>query len=346
MLLTARRTAAAGGGAIAGWLCPGAALAQSPLWLFESAGSPGRDLADILWGLLVLAIAVLAIITALVAIALARVRFGVDLRHDKHTVRRPHDRVALRWIYLGLAATTAALIGFVFWTVETLAAVQAPHGEPAVTVDVTGHQFWWELRYAGEDIGDSFVTANEIHVPVGEPVLFRLRSEDVIHTFWVPALGGKTDLIPGQLNEAWLQAEEPGTYLGQCTEYCGLQHAHMKFLVVAEPPEDFERWLAAQRQPARPPDSDLAREGQGVFREHCGKCHTIRGVTVSEEVGPDLTHLMLRRTIAAGMLPNTPGNIAGWISNPQALKPGTTMPTITLEPNDLLALKSYLGTLE
>jgi cytochrome c oxidase subunit 2 len=192
------------------------------------------------------------------------------------------------------------------------------------------------------------VAANEIHVPAGRPVQVNVTSEDVIHSFWVPQLMGKLDMIPGKTNTTWLQADQPGAYRGECAEYCGVQHAHMAFLVVAEPPEQFAAWLEGQRQPAAEPTEPLAREGAQAFaREGCISCHEIRygASPVGGKAGPDLTHLASRRTIGAGLLANNPGNLAGWIANPQALKPGNKMPRLNLDAESLQALVAYLESL-
>jgi cytochrome c oxidase subunit 2 len=189
-------------------------------------------------------------------------------------------------------------------------------------------------------------TANEIHVPVGRPVVLELRSTDVIHSFWPPNLSAKRDLIPGHENSLWLQADAPGEYRGQCAEFCGHQHAKMAFLVVAEPPDSFAGWLARQRDTAATPADSLTRRGQEVFLgSACPMCHAIGGTPAGSRVGPDLTHLGSRRTLAAGTLPNTRGNLAGWIVNPQAIKPGAKMPPNALSPDDLQALLAYLETL-
>jgi cytochrome c oxidase subunit 2 len=168
----------------------------------------------------------------------------------------------------------------------------------------------------------------------------------VIHSFWVPSLQGKLDLVPGQVNTTWIQADSAGVYRGQCAEYCGLQHARMQFRVVALPPSDFEAWVDAQQSPAVQPGDSASQAGQRVFMTSgCSFCHAIRGTPARATAGPDLTHLASRRTLAAGTLPNTKGHLAGWIGNPQAIKPGNLMPQIPLSPAELRALLAYLGTL-
>jgi cytochrome c oxidase subunit 2 len=189
-------------------------------------------------------------------------------------------------------------------------------------------------------------TANEIHIPVGRPVRFEVVAGDVIHSFWIPELAGKTDLIPGQRNVMWLEADHPGVYRGQCAEYCGMQHSKMAMSVVADPPAAFGAWLARQRLPAASPSDPDMVAGEAVFTTSaCALCHTIRGTPARGRVGPDLTHLASRRMIAAGTLPNTRGYLAGWIANPQALKPGNVMPAVPLRPTELQVLITYLQSL-
>jgi cytochrome c oxidase subunit 2 len=250
----------------------------------------------------------------------------------------------LTWIYVGLALTLIALTVSLVWTMAVLAAINAPATTPRLTLEVTGRQWWWEVRYLGPG-GRTFSTANEIHIPVGEPVLVKLRAADVIHSFWVPALSGKTDTIPGRLNATWLQANRPGVYLGQCTEYCGLQHAHMALRVIAEPRAAFETWRSAQQQNATEPVTPTAVAGRDLVIARCGACHTVRGTAAGGEMGPDLTHLMSRGMIAAGAAPNTPGALTGWIADPQAIKPGARMPPTWLSGPQLAEARAYLETL-
>ncbi|WP_166825797.1 cytochrome c oxidase subunit II [Thalassoroseus pseudoceratinae] len=225
----------------------------------------------------------------------------------------------------------------------------------SLTIEVTGKRWWWSVAYLNESGDRLFETANEIHIPVGVPVRLRLRSDNVIHSFWVPSLGGKEDLVPGRTNYLWLEAGQPGVYRGQCAEFCGLQHAKMAFDVVAETLEDFTDWVAVQEASAREPQTDIARRGRAVFRgSACANCHTIRGVSsvahVSSQslraVGPDLTHLASRRSLAAGTLPNRRGHLGGWIADPQSIKPGNLMPSVPLAAEDFHALMHYLETLE
>lgn len=221
------------------------------MYYLKAFGSPGHEIREILLALTWLSLAVVAIITALVVIGIIRRRKRSADADVWSVMNGGGDKIALRWIYGGLAVTVVILLVFVTWTLKTMVAIESPDEAPAATIEVTGHQWWWEVAYKSADGETLFETANEIRVPVGRPVRFVLASDDVIHSFWVPLLGGKTDLIPGQRNVAWLRADSPGVYRGQCVEYCGLQHAHMAFDLIAVPPEVFDAWMAQQAEPAR-----------------------------------------------------------------------------------------------
>jgi cytochrome c oxidase subunit 2 len=214
-----------------------------------------------------------------------------------------------------------------------------------LVIEVSARQFWWELRYRQGDTGQAVTTANELHVPVGRTVEIRLHSTDVIHSFWVPALQGKLDAVPGKTNVTWIRAERAGSFPGQCAEYCGMQHALMRLLVVAQPGAEFGRWLQDQARPA-PPADERTRRGADVFLVHCARCHAVRGTPAFFGLGgPDLTHVASRRTLAAGTFPNVQGTLAGWIADPQTLKPGNRMPRIPLPPDEFHAVLEYVGSL-
>jgi cytochrome c oxidase subunit 2 len=216
-----------------------------------------------------------------------------------------------------------------------------------INIKLTGNQWWWNVEYESTIASQRVRTANEIHIPTGRPVLLKLRSSDVIHSFWVPNLAGKKDLIPGHETELWIQADRPGVYRGQCAEFCGPQHAHMALVVVAEPADQYAAWLDAQRRPAAEPEDEIAKRGRDVFLSGpCVMCHSIRGTGAGGRTAPDLTHLGSRLTLAAGTVPNTPGHLAGWITDAQGIKPGTRMPTIGIGGEDLQALLKYLQTLK
>jgi cytochrome c oxidase subunit 2 len=293
---------------------------------------------------------VVAIIGALVLAGslLRGRRAGARPVLDAVPLERPSS--GLSFIYVGIAITTAILIGMAIWNYVVLAAVALPPRNAAAMLKVTGHQWWWEVAYSNQGKLQGFTTANEIHIPVGKPVRIELTTSDVIHSFWVPALTGKTDTIPGQRNLSWMQADRAGVYRGQCTEYCGQQHAKMGFVVVAEPADTFQSWWAHQLEGPQTPTSEAgmrsAEAGQAVFMQHCAVCHTVRGTPAQGKVGPDLSHLMQRRSIAAATLPNSIGALSGWISDPQHIKPGNFMPTLDLSASDLNSLRHFLQTLQ
>jgi cytochrome c oxidase subunit 2 len=257
------------------------------------------------------------------------------------------DKPLAAAVSFGVALTVVILFGLLGATMWTHRAVLALGAESAVTVNVTGHQFWWEFEYDEAVPSQRVTTANELHIPVGRPVVLKVTSRDVIHSFWVPNLHGKRDLVPGITSAIWLQADRPGVYRGQCAEFCGKQHAHMAFEVVAEPDAQFERWLDAQRQLANPPQSAAATHGRDVFlTTQCVLCHTVRGTPAAGKVGPDLTHVGARGKIASGTLQTKPDDVAAWIRDPQHIKPGSQMPPTRLTDGDVQALSEYLVSLK
>lgn len=311
-----------------------------PLNYLTSHGPRADPVTPLTWFLLLLSVVVILIFAVAVLWgALARRREATPDAFSTDAVLP--EGGGLKWFWIGMPLTVVALVVSLFWTMGVLAAVDHPSRRPALTLEVTGRQWWWQVRYEGGP-GERFTTANEIHIPVGQPVLVKLRGGDVIHSFWVPALSGKTDTIPGRDNVMWLQADAPGLYRGQCTEYCGLQHANMGVFVYADPPAEFARWRAAQAQPAGPPGA-LA-QGEAVFVDHCGMCHAIAGTPAHGDQGPDLTHVASRSTLAAGVLTNTVNNLSGWISDPKAQKPGELMPLTHLSGPQLQAVVAYLET--
>jgi len=217
----------------------------------------------------------------------------------------------------------------------------------ALTIKVVGRMWWWEVHYLHADGSIVATTANEMYVPVGQPVKLLLTSREVIHSFWVPQLHGKTDMLPGRINTTWFTAAEPGVFRGQCAEFCGTQHALMLFTVRSVPPDEFQTWLATQQQDARLPANERQRRGQRVFLQSgCEQCHRIGGSSARGTIGPDLTHFGSRTTLAAGVRPNNAGHLAGWIADPQKIKPGNKMPATLLTPQQLLDLVAYLQSLQ
>jgi len=253
------------------------------------------------------------------------------------------NQVELAWTVIPVLIVVTLFMA----TARVIASVQKKQRpENAIEVVAIGHQFWWEYRYPQQ----GFVTANELHVPLGEPghstpTRITLLSADTNHSFWVPQLAGKTDLIPNRQNSMWIEPHEAGIYVGQCAQYCGTQHAKMLLRVVVEPRADFERWIAGQRLPAR--QSDAAAPGRRIFESTaCVNCHTVSGTRAQGTFGPDLTHLMSRETIAAGAATLTPDNLRRWVMNPDTFKPGSKMPAMQLKPDELDAVTAYLLTLE
>jgi cytochrome c oxidase subunit 2 len=228
----------------------------------------------------------------------------------------------------------------------TTRALNAETTDPLV-IRVRGSQWWWDVTYLDAQPRRTLISANEIHIPVGRPVRVELAATDVIHSFWVPSLAGKQDLIPGRNNALTFTARHAGVYRGQCAEFCGLQHAHMALFVVASDPAGFATWREAQLQPAREPADAEQERGRVVFvAKACSACHTIRGTLAAGTLGPDLTHVASRRTIAAGIFETTRGTLAAWIADPQTIKPGNNMPMVPLTADELRAVSAYLANLK
>jgi cytochrome c oxidase subunit II len=318
---------------------------MTPLGYLDAAGQRAHIILPLTWLTIAISILVCVVIAVLLWLGVRRSRASGGAAETRATAVL-RGRSGVRWITTGIAISSIPLLITLVWTMVALAGASGPPADPAVTLDVTAHQWWWEVRYDAAQPDQSFTTANEIHIPVGRRVLVRLHGGDVIHSFWVPKLTGKTDTIPGQTNMSWLEADRPGRYRGQCTEYCGWQHAHMALEVVAEPPANFERWRAHQLEPAPAPSTPEQIRGLALVEYRCGACHRVGGTSAGAIAGPDLTHVMSRGTIAAGTLPTGPGTLAEWIEAPQALKPGNLMPNQGLSPQQLTDALAYLETLK
>lgn len=258
------------------------------------------------------------------------------------------DRRALRTLRVLALGLPALLIAFSFFYALVIhRRLALGDREGAMTIEVVGRQWWWEVNYLDATGERIFSTANEIHIPAGVPVRFRLGAGDVIHSFWVPRLGGKVDMIPGRTTWLTLQADAQGTYRGQCAEYCDGPHAHMSFLVFARPEAEFRAWMSGQSAPAAPPADPLAAAGEEVFlRSACVTCHAVRGTPARGELGPDLTHLASRVTLLGAMVPNSRGFLGGLIGNPRKVKPDIHMPPVPLSSEEMLALLHYLESLD
>lgn len=299
---------------------------------FRPVTEEGKEVA----GLFTLVMILSVLVFLLVAVVLILILYRFRERQAGEPSRRSGDRrLEIAW-----TATPAVLLTVVFvLMLRTMDAVDGGADEAEMTVEVIGHQWWWEYRYP--DLG--VVTANELHLPVGVPVRLELASDDVIHSFWVPRIGWKMDLMPNDTNVMTVTLDETGVFDGACAEYCGTQHAWMRVRLVAQPQSDFDAWVAAQRQPASVPAGELERLGEDIFFSNtCVNCHTIRGTTADAAVGPDLTHFGSRETIGAGVVENTSEHLAAWVADPASIKPGVLMPGYRLTEEETTALVAYL----
>jgi cytochrome c oxidase subunit 2 len=320
------------------------AIVQQPHTMLSPA-SPQARLVDRLGDSMFVTAGVVFLLVVLALLWAAFRRRGSPTDPAVDTAQR--DRPMRTAVLLATGVTVAILFVFLIFDVSVGRTITSNPGKDALQIRVTGHQWWWEVQYRDSLPQNWVTTANEIHIPVGRPVVFELRSTDVIHSFWPPNLSPKRDQIPGDENSLWFQADSAGIYRGLCAEFCGHQHAKMGFLLIAEPPGEFAGWLARQRDTASTPTDSLALRGKDVFfASPCVMCHAISGTPAGSRIGPDLTHLASRRTLAAGTLPNTRANLMGWIVDPQAIKPGTKMPPNQLSGPDLVALVAYLETLK
>lgn len=309
----------------------------------DPAGPQAGSIEGLWWLMFWVCAAVFVAVMAALAVAIVR----KPRTEPSHALAPEEHRRMTRWVGGAVAVTVLLLFVLLVASVGTGRAVASLSAPRAPIVKVTGHQWWWQVEYESAVASRRVTTANEIHIPVGEPVLFRLAATDVIHSFWVPNLHGKRDLIPGHDNQIWLQADRPGVYRGFCAEFCGVQHAHMGLLVIAELREKYEAWYESQLQPAANPVTRQQQRGRQLVETlPCALCHNVQGTQASGKVGPDLTHLASRRTLAAGTLPNNRGNLAGWILDPQTLKPGNHMPANGMASEDLQALLAYLEMLK
>ncbi|AUX78612.1 cytochrome c oxidase subunit II [Sinorhizobium fredii] len=307
--------------------------------VLDPEGPRADLLANLFWVFTAIVAAVWLMTMAVLVLALLRRRAA---RADPLVLEPEAERSMARAVGAAAALTAAIVVALTLVSYGAQRALFDSH-EAELTLLVKGHQWWWEVTYEDAQPSRSFTTANEIHVPVGEPVLLKLRSSDVIHSFWVPSLAGKMDLIPGRENLLIIEATREGVYRGQCAEFCGWQHAHMAMTVVAHSAEDFERWRESQISAAKPPDNPVRKRGMEIFLTRpCVMCHQIRGTPAAGRVAPDLTHFGSRLHLAAGTLANNRGNLAAWIIDPQGIKPGAHMPLVKLGAEEIEPLVSYL----
>ncbi len=315
-------------------------------------GGPGADrIADLWWFFFWLLTTIFIIVLALTLWTLTRPHRGIE-QEPLEVTHLPSEQTESKLTRVVAGATIVTVVILFILLVNSVLTGKAVadlgnSGTKPMVIELTGNQWWWQVQYDNPDPSRVVLTANEIHIPVGRPVEIMGRSNDVIHSFWVPNLQGKRDLIPSRVTTEWIEADHPGAFRGQCAEFCGLQHAHMSIWVIAEPEDKFDAWLNAQLQPAVAPADPVKQHGQQVFLNHeCIFCHAIRGTTAAGQEAPDLTHFGSRRGIAANTLPNTLGNLGGWIVDPQRVKPGNHMATVPVNPQDLQPLIEYLESLK
>ncbi len=301
-----------------------------------------RRIEELWWVTFVFSVIAVLVVTGFIIQAVRRGRAARD-NDDGEIDQRPVPWGPKFIVIAGLVVSGVVLAGTFAYSLRSLDALAGPPKETDLTIEVIGHNWWWEARYP-----NGAVTANEIHIPVGRTVEVKLTTADVIHSFWVPQLNVKQDQVPGmEENRIWLHADNPGRYRGQCAEFCGLQHARMVFYVEAQPAAAFGQWLTREAAPAAEPTSPAATAGRDIFlRSSCAGCHAVRGTTAVGNLGPDLTHMAARETIAAGTLPLTRETVTDFVRNAQEAKPGASMPPTEISPQDLSALVDYLMGLE
>jgi cytochrome c oxidase subunit 2 len=322
------------------------AFAQLPTNIFDPASTPAQSIFGLSMLVLAITLAIFLIVAGLLVYALIRYRHRPGDSDREPAQIYGSNQIELSWTVIPILIVVMLFLS----TTRVILGTQAiPKPEDAFNVTVIGHQFWWEYRYPGLGI----VTANELHIPISDPAhlnptYLTMSSADTDHSFWVPRLAGKMDVIPNRINTMWLDPQQPGLYLGQCAQYCGTQHAKMLLRVYAQTPADFAVWVGQQKKTAKQDftGNPAAAEGQTVFMHNaCINCHAITGTVATGRFGPDLTHLASRDTIASGAIKNTPGNLRQWIDDPNSMKPGCLMPAMHLNDHDLDAITAYLTQL-
>jgi cytochrome c oxidase subunit 2 len=331
-------------------LCASLALAEGPQStpsIFAPASTPSAEIQGLSMFVLEITGAIFLVVGGLLAYVVIRFR-ARDTDDDREPAQiYGSNQVELAWTVIPVLIVVVLFLT----TARMIFAIQdAPKPKSALDVTVVGHQFWWEYRYPAQNGGQSFIAANELHVPLSstqdpKPTYLKLLSADVDHSYWVPQLAGKIDLIPNHPNDLWIDPLHPGMYVGQCAQFCGVEHAKMLLRVYVDPPGQFAAWIKNQQQ-SGVQDSSVAA-GRRVFEtQACMNCHTIRGTAATGRFGPDLTHLMSRDTLASGVMPNTKDNLRQWIKNPDTFKPGSLMPAMQLSDDQLNQVTAYLETLK
>ena len=305
--------------------------------MFTSASQQATEINTLFFQFLILAGIIVLIVAGLVIASI--IRFRSNRRPDEPSQREGSTRAEFIWTMIPLLL----LVGFFVITVKGMKEINRPYEHLKPDIIIIAHQWWWDMRYPQYNV----ITANELHVPIDKNLLTQIESADVIHSWWVPDLGRKMDAIPGRLNYIWIDADKAGEYHGQCSEYCGVEHAWMRILVIAESPSDFDKWIHEQQQVPPVPTDSLAHQGY-VFFQHkpCGSCHTIAGTPADAHMAPDLTHVASRQTLLSGMVENTKENLTRWLENPQKVKKGANMPNFMLSKHEIQALVTYLEGLK
>src|ERR1700693_5834592 len=328
--------------AMSGWQCEPRGSSSPGTNIFAPASTPAKSIADLSVFVLVITGIIFVVVFALLVYSVVKFRGRAPDKGPEPAQVYGSTQIELAWTIIPILIVVVLFLA----TARVIHAIQdAPEPAGAVQVTAIGHQYWWEFRYPRLGI----VTANELHIPVSDrshpaPTFLQLLSADTDHSFWVPELGGKTDLIPNHPNRMWMDPQHTGVFLGQCAQYCGTQHAKMLLRVSVDGPEDFVAWVRAQQRPAV--EDAGATAGRRVFEGNaCMNCHAVAGTAADGRFGPDLTHLMSRATIAAGAAKNTQHNLRFWIQDPSAIKPGSLMPAMKLNDADLDAVVSYMETL-
>jgi cytochrome c oxidase subunit 2 len=307
-------------------------LLASAVPVLDPASKDAAAIRSLFGVVFLICLAILIVVVMLICASLFRSRISGEQTPQQDFGRH---RTEIAWT----VPPVLIVLTLSFLSAKLIISDVADAGAGDADIVVVGHQWWWEVRYPSSGA----VTANEIHIPIGRRLRVRVDSADVIHSFWVPQLGPKMDMIRGHPNFTWLGADRAGTYDGACSEFCGDQHAWMRFIVIAEPESQFNQWLEHQARPAENPTAESAQAGKNFFfAQTCANCHAIRGTTAARSAGPDLTHLASRRQLAAGLLDNTPQNLARWLKDPQQLKPGCQMPNFNLTDDQVTQLVAYL----
>ena len=306
--------------------------------MFVSSSKQADDINRLFFFFLILSAVILAIVGFMVIGGVVKYRAAKRLGEPVQITG--NKKLELVWTLIPLGIVVVLF----FASLHVMESINQPvaKGEKADIV-IIAHQWWWDFRYPKEKV----ITANELHIPVGKKLLMRIESADVIHSWWVPALGRKIDAIPGRSNFGWIDADSVGVYDGTCSEYCGTEHAWMRIKVVAETPADYEKWIDKERQMAATPTDSLGIMGETIFnRKTCGSCHNVSGTPADAHIGPDLTHFASRTTILSGMMPNTQNNLKKWLEDPQKVKEGANMPDFLLSDKEVSALVDYLEKLK